>query len=143
MQIDGKWLSFAHFTESARLWTSRHAPEITLSESFLQETEREVLQIATRLCDEEESTRDYSQSQSLFDDCLTANYAHRLGMQALSATLAACREKITHGVACGASDGLKRTQQVASCANACAPSLVCHPALCRLVRKITDVRDAD
>jgi hypothetical protein len=102
MQIDEKWLSFAHFTESAQLWVSRHAPELELSEAFLQEIEREVLQIATQLSDNPMAQEDYLQSPRRFDDLLTANYTHPLGEQALSATLAACREKGSCGAICAA-----------------------------------------
>lgn len=102
MQIDQKWLSFAHFTESAQLWLSRHAPELECSEALLQEIEREVLQIATRLSDNQATADDYLSSPRRFDDLLTANYMHPLGEQALSATLAACREKGSCGALCAA-----------------------------------------
>ena len=102
MQIDQKWLSFAHFTESVQLWLSRHAPELECSEALLQEIEREVLQIATRLSDNQATADDYLQSPRRFDDLLTANYTHPLGEQALSATLAACREKGSCGALCAA-----------------------------------------
>lgn len=100
MQLDQKWLSFAHFTESAQRWLSRHAPELEFSEALLQEIEREVLQIATRLSDDQATADDYLQSPHRFDDLLTDNYTHPLGEQALSATLAACREKGACGALC-------------------------------------------
>lgn len=132
MQIDQKWLSFAHFTESARLWVLRHAPELEFSEAFLQEIEREVLQIATRLSDNQAAQEDYLQSQRLFDDLVTANYAHPLGEQALSATLAACREKGSRGALCAALNSRTLAQGAASRDHAAAQALTCHPALCRL-----------
>ncbi len=138
MQIDGKWLSFAHFTESAQLWVSRHTPELKFSEAFLQEIEREVLEIATRFSDNHAVPADYSQSPRLFDDLLTANYAHPLGEQALSATLAACREKGPCGALCAALNGRTLVQGVASCDHAAAQALTCHPALCRLVCNVAD-----
>ncbi|WP_027799572.1 hypothetical protein [Paraburkholderia dilworthii] len=141
MQIDGKWLSFAHFVESSQLWASRHAPDLTLSEAFLKETEREVLEIATRLAGNEAVARDYLQSPTVFDDLLTANYAHPLRSQALSATLAACREKVSCDAACAELRGRTLAQRVASCNQASA--LTCHPALFRLVRKTADAVDVD
>ena len=141
MQIDGKWLSFAHFAESSHLWASRHAPDLTLSEAFLQQTEREVLDIATRLAGNEAVARDYLQSPSVFDDLLTANYAHPLGSQALSATLAACREKVSCDAACAGLRERTLAEHVASCDEASASALTCHPALCQLVHSTADAAD--
>lgn len=123
MQLEGKWLSSQHFSESARLWISRYAPNVQLSRMLLEEIEREVMQIAMRLAQDDSDVACQAPLTRLFLDIPAVNYAHPLSVRALSASLEACRDK-AHEAGDGAS---------AACVRASRSPLGCHPALCMLV----------
>ncbi len=140
MQVDQTWLSFKQFRESALLWYARYSPHSIVSDAHLQDAERIVLRIAQRLLDEGKDVCDRSQLR-MFADIPTANYAHPLSERALSATIAECRdrscrlgERVTSGDAAGE-----------LCASACPKSrageLECHPALCKLIRRVAEIPD--
>lgn len=94
MQLEGKWLTAEQFSESARIWTSRHAPKNKLSELFIKTLEREAIQIAERLMKDGVGTTDGSPFRRLFLDIPVVNYADPLSASALAASLEICRNKL-------------------------------------------------
>ncbi|SEJ72428.1 hypothetical protein [Paraburkholderia diazotrophica] len=94
MQLEGKWLTAEQFSESARLWISRHAPKHQLSELFVRTLEREALQIAERLMKDGVVIAKGSPLRRLFLDIPVVNYADPLSASALAASLEVCRNKL-------------------------------------------------
>jgi hypothetical protein len=135
MQVDQRWLSFAQFRESALLWYARYSPHGSVSDAQLRETERVVLRIAQRILDEGKDMQEESPLR-LFTEIPAANYAHPLSARALSAAIAECGESI-----CRRDEGITSGDvQGVLCASAWrnnpAGQLACHPALCKLVRRV-------
>ncbi|SIT51238.1 conserved hypothetical protein [Paraburkholderia piptadeniae] len=94
MQLEGKWLTAEQFSESARLWASRHAPKDQLSELIMRTLETEAIQIAERLMKECAVMTEGSPLRRLFLDIPVVNYADPLSANALAASLEVCRNKL-------------------------------------------------
>jgi hypothetical protein len=94
MQLEGKWLTREQFSESVRLWVSRHVPKDQFSELFVQTLEKEAIQIAERLMKEGVVMMDGSPLRRLFLDIPVVNYADPLSASALAASLEVCRNKL-------------------------------------------------
>ncbi|MEM5388641.1 hypothetical protein VSR68_34490 [Paraburkholderia phymatum] len=94
MQLEGKWLTAEQFSESARLWVSRHAPKYQFSEPFMRTLEREAIQIAERLMKDGVVMMEGSPFRRLFLDIPVVNYADPLSASALAASLEVCRNKL-------------------------------------------------
>ncbi|MEM5438417.1 hypothetical protein [Paraburkholderia diazotrophica] len=94
MQLEGKWLTTEQFSESARLWVSRHAPKNQFSELFVRALEKEAVQIAERLMNEGVVMMEGSPLRRLFLDIPVVNYADPLSASALAASLEVCRNKL-------------------------------------------------
>lgn len=120
MQLEGKWLTPAQFSESARLWISRHASQNKVSEEIVFGLEREALQIAQKLLQEGNVKPEDSPLKTFFLDIPVVNYAEPMSARALAASLEACRERLCHYGSCSSS------KDVGAQANA-AGEFVCHP----------------
>ena len=94
MQLDGKWLTYEQFAESAKLWISRNRLEDQLSEEFLRVMQDEAINIAERLMQDVAAEGEESALKPLLLDVLAVNYANPLSASALAASLAACRAKL-------------------------------------------------
>jgi len=125
MQLEGAWLTPAQFSESARLWMSRHVPQVKLSEELMRELEREALEIAQRLIKEEGDT-DAADStlKRFFLDIPVVNYAEPMSGRALAASLEACRERL-----CCCDSGFGSMDSATQADS----EFACHPALRRFL----------
>jgi len=92
MQLDGKWLTFEQFVESARLWASRNGLKNQLSKELLDTLQHEAILIAERLIKDVRSGEQDSPLKRLLLDIPAVNYADPLSASALAASLEVCRK---------------------------------------------------
>ncbi|WP_345815806.1 hypothetical protein AAGS40_16260 [Paraburkholderia sp. PREW-6R] len=130
MRVDGKWLSREQFVESALFWISRYAPRLTLPEAFFNEIERDALQIAAQLAEEQQARGEDSSLEQLFGDYPAVNYAHPLNARALAATLAACRDKLARNNGAISLADAVWARQFAVCTKSTPRPPCCHSASC-------------
>lgn len=135
MHLEGRWLTSEQFTESARLWVSRHASEEKLSERFVGELQREAIRIAERLTIEGKAGLGGSPLKCLLRNICDVNYANPLSARVLAASLKACRETLCDRGQGNGEKGAANGRHVSG-------ELGCHAALRLLVCEANACREA-